>query len=201
MALAMFLEEGTGGSRFLPIVKFDAKLGEFIAVNSEPQSDGTWDKTEEEIKLPIKAVADFDNLRCGWVTYKPKYHAVFCRADEKMPPKPSPEHKQAVSLQLFFKDIGLREFTPGSKTVMRVIDKLHTDYMAERDENPGKMPVVEFQGTETVKVKTPEGELKFKAPTCKIIGWTAPPEAFVKAAAPAPVKSASKSAPMGDDEF
>jgi hypothetical protein len=118
-----------------------------------------------------------------------------------MPQRPSPEHKQAVSLQLFFKDIGLREFTPGSKTVMRVLDKLHTDYMAERDENPGKMPVVEFQGTETVKVKTPEGELKFKAPTCKIIGWTAAPEAFSKAAAPAPVKSVSKSAPMVGDEF
>jgi len=41
MALAMFLEESTGGSRFLPIVKFDAKFGEFIAVNSEPQSDVT----------------------------------------------------------------------------------------------------------------------------------------------------------------
>jgi len=201
MALAMFLEEETGGSRFLPIVKFDVKLGEFIARNSEPQSDGTWDRTEEEIKLPIKAVVDFENLRCGWVLYKPKYDAVLVRAEEKMPQRPSPAHKQAISLQLFFKDIGLREFTPSSKTVMRVIDKLHTDYMAERDENPGKMPVVEFQGTETVKVKTPEGELKFKAPTCKIIGWTAAPEAFSKAAAPAPVKSVSKSAPMVGDEF
>lgn len=199
MALAMFLDESTsGGSRFLPIVKFDAKLGEFIAVNKEPQSDGTWDKTEEEIKFPVKAVADFDNLRCGWVMYKPKFNAVFARAEEKMPPKPSNEHKQTISLQLFFKDLGLREFSPGSRTVMRVIDKLHTVYLAEKDANPGKMPVVEFQGVETVKVKTPEGELKFKAPTCKIIGWTLPPEAFVRAAAPAPV---AKAAPANGDEF
>jgi hypothetical protein len=71
------------------------------------------------------------------------------------------------------------------------------------------MPVIEFSGTETVKVSTPQGELRFKAPTCKIVGWVAPPDAFAEheakgsAAAPAsaPVaKPAPKKAPRADEE-
>jgi hypothetical protein len=213
MALGINFDGGgsSGGGKFLPVVKFDAKVGDFIAVNREPQGDGSWDKVEVEIDLPIKAVADFANLSVGWITFAPTYSATLAPAGEKMPAKPSADHKQAVSLKLFFKEHGLREFTPTSKTVMRVIDQLHDQFIAEAGDNKGKMPVIEFSGTETVKVSTPQGELRFKAPTCKLVGWVAPPEAFAEheakasAAAPAPApapaaKPAPKKAPRADEE-
>lgn len=202
---------GSGGGKFLPVVKFDAKSGDFIAVNREPQSDGTWEKTEVEVSLPIKAVMDFANLQVGWITFAPSYSAVMAPAGEKMPAKPTAEHKQAVSLKLFFKEHGLREFTPTSKTVMRVIDQLHDEFIEQAGDNKGKMPVIEFSGTETVKISTPQGELRFKAPVCKLAGWVDPPPAFAeheaKAQAPAPAPAAAskpaakKPARSDDDEF
>ncbi len=159
MALGINFDGGgsSGGGKFLPVVKFDAKVGDFIAVNREPQGDGSWDKVEVEIDLPIKAVADFANLSVGWITFAPTYSATLAPAGEKMPAKPSADHKQAVSLKLFFKEHGLREFTPTSKTVMRVIDQLHDQFIAEAGDNKGKMPVIEFSGTETVKVRRHRG--------------------------------------------
>lgn len=209
MALGINFDNGggSGGGKFLPVVKFDAKAGDFIAVNREPQGDGSWDKKEVEIDLPIKAVADFANLSVGWITFAPTYSSVLVPAGEKMPTKPSNDYKQAVSLKLFFKEFGLREFTPTSKTVMRVIDQLHDQFLANASDNKGKMPVIEFAGTETVKIQTPQGELRFKAPVCKIIGWVAPPDAFAeheaKAQTPAPApaaKPAPKKAAYASDE-
>jgi hypothetical protein len=187
-------EGGSSGSKFLPVVKFDAKSGDFIAVNREPQSDGSWDKVEQEIELPIKAVADFAGLQVGWVTFAPTYSAAMAPAGEKMPMKPSQDHKQAVSLKLFFKEHGLREFTPTSKTVLRVIDQLHDQFLRDADDHKGKMPVIEFQGTETVKITTPQGELRFKAPTCRIAGWVDAPAAFSEAPKPAPAAEPVKAA-------
>jgi hypothetical protein len=209
MALGInFGGEGNGGSKFLPVVKFDAKSGDFIAVNREPQADGTWEKTEAEIELPVKAVADFAGLQVGWVAFAPTYSSAMAPAGEKMPMKPSQDHKQAVSLKLFFKEHGLREFTPTSKTVLRVIDQLHDQFLQQADDHKGKMPVVEFQGTETVKISTPQGELRFKAPTCRIAGWVDAPPAFAEAPKPAPAsepvkaaKPAPKRAAADEDEF
>jgi len=115
-----------------------------------------------------------------------------------MPQRPSSEHKQAIRLKMFHKQYGLREFTPTSKTVLRVIDKLHDEYLAAASKNKGKMPVVEFTGTETVKIATPQGELRFKAPVVNIAGWVAPPVEFSEApaAAPAPAKADE---PLDDD--
>lgn len=200
MALG-FLNESTGssGSKFLQAIKFDAKAGDLLAVMREPSSEpGKWERRDEEVEMPAKFVVDFEGMQCGWLTFQPTYHAEMVTVGEAMPARPSMDHKQTVRLKMFHKQYGLREFTPTSKTVLRVIDKLHDDYLAAAGKNKGKMPVVEFSGVETVKIATPQGELRFKAPVMNIAGWVAPPAEFSEAPAAAPAKAAE---PALDDDI
>jgi hypothetical protein len=72
------------------------------------------------------------------------------------------------------------------------------------DAHSGKFPVVTIEGTETIKVQTPQGELRFKAPKWSISGWTDWPAEEAKPAAAPAVKPAPKkaaAAPAEDEEF
>jgi len=204
MGLGINTEPSTGG-KFLPVVKFDAKAGDMIVVNREPAGDGTWDKAEVEVALPTKVVMDLANIEIGWITFTPSYSAHLVKVGERMPMKPSDEHKQAIRVKVLFKDHGLREFTPTSKTVLRAVDTLHDQFTEQAAANPGKMPVVNIEGTETVKIQTPQGELRFKVPKWSIAGWVDPPAAFsegnapAQAPAPAP-KPAPKAVAQGLDD-
>lgn len=207
MALG-FNTEGRSSGDILPIVKFDAKSGDFIARNREQRSDGMWDNIEEEVALPFKAIFDFDNIEVGWLSFSsgaPDFHMV--KYGERMPAQPSPEHKHAFRIRIYSKALGLREFSHSSKTMLRAMDPLHNQFLADQTANPGKVPVVEVSGLETVKVNSPQGELRFKAPKWSIVSWVAKPEAMDGAAAapaPAPVpKPAPAPAPVAasDDEF
>jgi len=211
MGLGFNTEPSTGGSKFLPVVKFDAKAGDMIAVNREPNGDGTWDKHEVEVTLPTKVVMDLANIEIGWISFTPTYSAALVKVGERMPQKPSDDHKQAVRIKVYFKEHGLREFSPTSKTVLRAVDQLHDQFTEQVIAHPGKMPVVAIEGTETVKIQTPQGELRFKTPKWSIAGWVDPPAAFNEdapaqaAPAPAPAPKPAKAAPVAqgldDAEF
>jgi hypothetical protein len=208
MAIGINLDEKKGGN-FLPVIKFDAKAGDFIVVNREPQSDGSWEKTELEMPTPFKFVADFENLEVGWCSFKPgAVDFTMAKIGEKMPVRPTPDHKQGIRCKVFLKEHGLREFAHTSKNVLRAFDTLHDEYARGAEDNAGKLPVIEVTGTETVKMQTKEqGELRFKVPKWRIAGWVAPPAEFSGAAAPVsePEKPAPKAMPKpkpaDDDEF
>lgn len=205
MALGMNFDTSGTGRKFLPIVKFDAKSGDMMIVNREPQSDGTWEKTEIELKFPTHAVCDFANIEIGWIGYVDnKFDYVMAKAGEKMPACPSSEHKQGVRLRMFFKDHGLREFSHTSKNVLRVIDAIHTQAEGEAAANPGKMPVITITGTETIKMQTKQGELRFKVPAMEIAKWVDVPAEMKEAAKAEPAKTVSAAAkPVAelDDDF
>ena len=208
MALGFSLEEKKGGN-FLPVLKFDAKAGDFIAVNREPQSDGTWEKFEVELPTPFKFVADFENMEVGWLSFKPgAVDFTVVKIGSPMPARPTPDHKHGIRLRVFVKEHGLREFAHTSKNVLRAFDVLHDEFVSAAGAHAGKMAVVEVSGTETVKMQTKEqGELRFKVPKWKIAGWVDPPAAFAgdgaEPAAPAPKKAmpAAKVAAELDEEF
>jgi hypothetical protein len=202
MALGFSVDSpsGSGGSKFLQAIKFDAKSGDLIAVMREPSAEpGKWEKREEEVAMPSKFVMDMGNLEVGWITFQPTYHSEMAVVGQPLVSRPTADHKQAVRIKLYHKKYGLREWTPTAKTVLRVIDKMHDEYLAGASENKGKMPVVEFSGTETVKIQTPQGELRFKAPVLRVSGWVAPPAEFSEA--PAASEAAAKADATLDDDI
>lgn len=209
MAIGLDLEEKKRGD-FLPVLKFDAKGGDFIAVNREPQSDGTWEKQEVEIGYPLKAVVDLANMQKGWISFKPgAVDFTMVHIEDKLPAQPTPDHKSGVRFRMFLKAHGLREFSHTSKNVLRAIDALHDEFIREASKHPGKLPVVEVSGTETVKMQTKEqGELRFKVPKWRISGWVEPPAEMAAAGTPAapepkpmPAAKPAAPAPSSDEEF
>lgn len=178
MSLGLNTETKNKGD-ILSIIKFDAKAGEFLVENRSPNGDGTWSRDYDELKLPIKLVMDLGDIDVGWLSFAsgaPDFQMV--KVGDKVPAQPSPEHKQAFRVKVFNKSLGLREFSHSAKTVMRAMDDLHNQFEAERGANMGKLPVVEIPECTTVRVLTPQGELRFKAPAWKIVSWIDAPDVF-----------------------
>jgi hypothetical protein len=171
MALGFNLETRSGGD-ILPIVKWDAKAGDFIKQDRYQAADGTWQKDEQELGLPLQVAMDLGSIEIGWLSFAagaPDFQMV--KAGEPIPAQPSPDHKQAFRVRIASNDLGLREFSHSAKTVLRAMDTLYSQYEAEAPANPGKVPVVTISGTDRVKVNSPNGELTFKAPVWSITQW------------------------------
>lgn len=196
MALGLQLEEKKSGN-FLPVLKFDAKSGDFVAVNREPASDGGWEKEEIELKTPFKFVMDLNAMEIGWISFKPgAVDFTMTQIGSRLPARPTDDHKQGVRMKVYLKEHGLREFAHTSKNVLRAINALHDDFIANADKNPGKLPVVEVSGTETVKMQTKEqGELRFKVPKWSIVAWIGTPPAFSGETPEVPAKEVAKEPP------
>jgi len=202
MALG-FNTESTGGGDILPIVKYDAKAGDMIRVDRTQDASGQWGKDEDEITLPVKFAMDMEDLQVGWLSFAsgaPDFRMV--KVGEPMPAKPEGDFKNAFRVRIASKELGLREFSHSAKCVLRSMDELHNQYMAEKGNNPGKTPVVEVSGTTPVKVNTPQGELRFKAPAWSIVAWVDKPEIMSGGnAAPEPVAPVASPAADEDDLF
>lgn len=171
MSLGFNLET-KGGGDILPIVKWDAKAGDLIKQDRYQAGDGTWQKDEQELGLPLQIAMDLANIEVGWLSFAagaPDFQMV--KAGEPIPAQPSPDHKQAFRVRIASSDLGLREFSHSAKTVLRAMDALHNQYQTDAPANPGKVPVVTIAGTETIKINSPQGELRFKVPQWSITQW------------------------------
>jgi len=178
---------GGGGGDFTPIAKWDAKSGDFLARNRSQGSDGTWSSDDVEIQTPVEFVADMDNIEVGWISYSPSVDFKVTKIGGAMPPKPSDDYKQGFRLRLYNKELGLRELSSTAKTVVRVLDELHDNYVAESAANEGKLPLVALKGGKRVKINTPGGELTFKVPDWSIEGWVSRPAEMEAGGGPDPV--------------
>ena len=184
MALGL-VSESTGSGDIIPIVKYDAKAGDFIRVDREQAPNGIWDKTQTEIELPTQVVMDFANIETGWLSFDsgaPDFHMV--KIGQPALPRPSEHHKPAFRVRLFNKELGLREMSSQAKTVIREMDSLHNEYVSGAADNAGKVPVVTISGTKAVTVNTPNGENRFKVPQWSITDWIERPDAMQGEAEP-----------------
>ena len=162
---------GSGGGNFTPIVKWDAKAGDFIVRHREQTAAGEWENDDVDIQMPVKLIADLENLEVGWVAYVPTPNFVMTKVGGAMPAKPTEDHKMGFRVRLYNDELGSRELSSAAKTVVRALDELHDQYVAEAPANEGKLPVVEIKGSKKIKVNTPGGELSFKVPDWSIVGW------------------------------
>jgi hypothetical protein len=181
MALG-FMKASNSGDGFLPSLRFNAVSGDCVVAGSEKNADGvTWDKFEKEVKFPVKLVADMENIEVGWIYFSAQGpNFALTKIGQEMPAKPSDNHKQGFRLKMYHKDHGLVMFANSSNTVKDVMNEVHDAFMADKDKNVGKLPVLEFKGTEKFQVKTKEGAKNYKKPVIVISGWTSKPEGWVK---------------------
>ena len=204
MALGMNLDSGGGGD-IVPIIKFDAKSGDFVTVDKHKDADGTWQKQEQELQTPFTMVAYMDDIEVGWANFtngRPDFRMT--KIGEPQIPDPSTEDmqfKQAFRVRLQNKALGLREFSSQSKLVIRAFDDLHNQYMSGKDANPGKVPAVEISGTKTETINTQQGALKFKVPVWTITQWVDAPAQDSAPADSAPAAIPAAPIETGSDLF
>lgn len=173
MALTLDEPRSGGGGDFLPIMTYAATTGEWLAHNSENDGSG-WVRSRAEIDVPTKVVMDLDNIEEGWILIGQGHvDMVMAKHGEGVPDRPSVEHKAGFRITLGNKSLGLRQFSHTAKTVRGAISKLHDQWIRERGDNPGKLPVVEIGKPETIEMDGRNGVLRFKAPVFSIVGWTA----------------------------
>ena len=106
MALGFNTTTASSGD-ILPIVKWDAKAGDFIQQDRTQGADGVWVKDEKELALPISFAMDLAEIEVGWLSFAsgaPDFQMVKA-SDGQMPPshpkitsKPSECGSRRVSL-------------------------------------------------------------------------------------------------------
>jgi len=171
MALGLQTETKSAGD-ILPIIKYSAQSGDFVRVDRFQTADGTWDKEEQELAFPMEFIMDLGNIEVGWISFEgggPSFE--MAKLGEPMPERPTPKHNQGFRVKIANKELGLREFSHQAKTVVRVMDALHTEFEGLQLKNKGKVPVVQITGTERVLSKSPKGDKVYKAPIWKITKW------------------------------
>ena len=166
-------EPSTGGD-FLPFVKYDARAGRVFRVD-RIENNGNFANEAIDITPSFKAIFDLENIETGWAYFAagsaPQY--VLVPMGNEFPERPSANHKTGIRFMLkLSKDCGgdkpVREIAGTSKAFLSGIDALHEDYLAEKDKNPNKLPVVVLD--KVTPIRTGEGAINFH-PTFRIVSW------------------------------
>ena len=95
---------------------------------------------------------------------------------KELPARPSDKHKHGVRFSIkLSKDCGgdkpIREIAGTSKAFLSGIEAVYTQYLAEKDKHPGKLPVIVLEKTTPVRSGTGEHSSTNYHPTFKIVGW------------------------------
>ena len=205
------------GGGFTPIVKFDARAGRMFRMD-RIENNGNFMNEAVDITQSFKAIADFENMETGWMRFAsgaaPDFKLVPMPLDKEFPDRPSDKHKRGVRFMLkLAKDCGgdkpIREIAGTSKAFLSGVEAVFTEYLAEKDKHPGKLPVIVLEKTTPVK-GTGENPSTNYHPTFKIVGWAprgdltfVPKVAAPKAAATGPTPPSTGStqveAPKADE--
>jgi len=89
----------------------------------------------------------------------------------KKGPQPSPEHKRGFQVVLYNKEIGAAEWSSNGVGPNMGLEIMYKACAAEREANPGKLPVLEYKGSKAEKI----GKGTTRIPQFVLTGWVARP--------------------------
>lgn len=168
--------ESSGSGDFLPVFKWSATAGVASIRRSVKNAAGTWDKTEDDVALPLKLIFDFDSAEQGWIRIAGGVDFKMAKLGQPKPAQPTPEHKLGFRLHIYGKQIGLAAFSHTAKCVIAEMNTLHDAYLADKSKNAGKLPVVEIKSVKKIDSQTKEGTKTYRVPVWSITSWVDRPE-------------------------
>ncbi len=165
---------------FLPIVKYDAKDGRISKRDSVAGPQG-FEKTDTDITDTFSAVIDLENIQTGWVYFTPNEgpkRVMSTYLKDPMPERPAdkdpngkPLYRQGFTIHMALGKQcggGIYEMTGNSNMLVEAMGTLHDEYLKGTNENPGRLPVVVFNGAR--KEQTKFGN--FYRPSFSIETWS-----------------------------
>lgn len=145
-----FMSNPSTGGSFKVYVKYNAKAGRFYTKEDKPEAD------EFEV-TNFTAIFDMENLKTGWFLFTPGVAPVknMDPSLSEAAPKPGEGFKRGFELDVFSEKNfgGLREFSSTAGAVIEAMNDLYDDWMAGKDANKGKLPVVKCVGVTPVTNK------------------------------------------------
>lgn len=144
----MGLNISTGGGDFTPWVKYNGKAGRWYTKG---------ENGEVEIANPT-FIADFDNIKTGWVEFggagQPPTWTPHKSLTEKVA-RPGDKAKEGFKVKLFSKASfgGVVEMMSNSMHLTNSIAEIYDQYETGRTSNAGKLPVIKCTGTTPMKDK------------------------------------------------
>ncbi|WP_354130309.1 MULTISPECIES: hypothetical protein [unclassified Bradyrhizobium] len=198
-------------------MKYDARSGRIFRMD-RAEKNGSFENEAVDITLSFKAIAGFDNMEAGWILFAagaaPGFTLVRLPLDKEFPARPSDKHKHGVRLMIkLAKDCGgdkpIREMAGTSKAFLSGVEAVYTQYLAEKDDHPGKLPVIVLEKTTPVRSGTGDRASTNYQPTFKIVGWAArgdlggvaPPDGSPPATGSTPVEAPKAAETVSADEF
>ena len=140
-------------------------------IRFSPQANMWTNNNNEEIQLK-KVVFDIDNIHTGWLLLGVGVRDwVQDESVGKKGPQPSPEHRRGFDITLYNKEIGPAAFSSNGVGNNIMLETMYKACIAERAANPGKLPVLEYQGSKAEKI----GKGTTRIPQFKLTGWVARP--------------------------
>jgi hypothetical protein len=204
------------GGDFTPIVKFDARAGRMFRMD-RIENNGNFENVAVDITQSFKAIFDFENMQTGWMLFAvgtaPNFNVV--RIGKEFPARPSDKHKHGVRLMIkLAKDCSgdkpIREMAGTSKAFLSGVEAVYTQYLAEKDNRPGKLPVIVLEKTTPVRSGTGDKSSTNYQPTFKIVGWAprgdlggvaAPPDGSPPATGSTQVEAPKADETVSADDF
>jgi hypothetical protein len=176
-------------------------------IRFSPQANAWTNNNNEEIELK-KVVFDIDNIKTGWLLLGVGVRDwVQDESVGKKGPQPSPEHRRGFEITLYNKEIGAAAWSSNGVGNNISLEQMYKACAAEREANPGKLPVLEYGHSKAEKI----GKGTTRIPIFVLKGWVARPagldadaqefEAEPAAIVPLPVRKQApvKAAPVEDD--
>jgi len=187
-----FPETASGNGEIIPVVKYNAKAGRFFRVDRTQDADGNYSNDEVDITQTIRFIADLENIEVGNILFVPGIAPDFqlVRMGELVPPPPTENHKYGVRIMIkLSKECGgdepVREIAGTSKAWLAAIEHIYPQYLAEKDANPGKLPVLTVEKIAPVKSGSGARQTTNYHPTFRLSGWAPRGDlAFVSKARP-----------------
>ncbi len=187
-----------------PYLKYDGRAGRLHRVDRAQGADGMWTSNEVDITRDAAFVADFANVRIGYINY-PKGAApqkVMVPFGAQLPPRPAdlgpdgrPLYRDGFEFDVVLhksvagEDNGqAREVSSTAKVAIDGFGEAFDAYKAAPEAKTGKLPVLKL--VDTIAVKS--GQSTNYRPVFKIMAWVDRPPglggngAAPQAPAPAP---------------
>ena len=165
------------GGDFTPIVKYDARAGRMFRMD-RIENNGNFTNQGVDITQSFKAIVDLENMETGYVLFAPGIAPDFklVRIGNEFPDRPSDKHKHGIRVMIkLAKDCSgdkpIREMAGTSKSFLAGVEAVYTRYLAERDDHPGKLPIIVLEKTTPVRSGTGDRSSTNYQPTFKIVGW------------------------------
>lgn len=191
--MAFMSNPATGDGGFTPYVKYNAKAGRWYTKKDEPDA-------EEFEVTNMTAIFDMENLATGWFLFAAGVAPVkhMDPSLSEAAPKPGDNFKRGFQIEVHSDKnlLGTREFSSTAGAVIEAMNDLHDDWLASKDANAGKLPVVKCTGVQPV---TNKHGTNYR-PVLEIVSWADRPAELKGATAtpspaPAPAAAATHAPP------